>query len=244
MSHRRSNWLALRRVCALTVLLAGSLLAEQSSGGPDPTAVTTLISGLSYQRIQTLPQVAPELPVGATVIDLRGARSAGAEALQIVEDWVKASTQPPLRLVLIDSTTSADIVQILDGRQRYLITLGAASPAINPDVPVSTPLSEDEKARDAIDAGKAPQELLPSKLEKKRYDEAAMVRDHANGVPLPESPPDLLDPESDEAAAPTAHAGSAENTSAAAASHPQDMVLQRAIHLFQALVAMKQIPGT
>lgn len=229
----------------LAGLLTCSLLLGEAPAPPDAPVEISLVSGLAYKRLQTLPEDAVDLPRGAAVIDLRGTRPAAADAIDRVGDWVKASSHPPLRLVLIDSTTAGEIVQELERRHRYLITLGAASPAISPDVAVATPLRADEQARDALDAGKSPQDLLPSRLEKRRYDEAAMVRDHANGVPLPDSPPDLSDPEEKEAsAAPAPSADKAAIVQAPPPATPQDVVLQRAVHLYEALVALKQIHGT
>ncbi len=236
---------ATRRFCLLVGLLTCSLLMGEASAPISASDGVPLIGGLVYKRLKTLPLASTSLPKGAAVIDLRGTRLAAAEAVDSVGGWVKDSSHPPLRLVLIDSTTAGEIVQELEGRQRYLITLGAASPAISPDVAVATPLRADEQARDAVDAGRPPQDLLPSRLEKRRYDEAAMVRDHANGVPLPDSPPDLSD--WDEKESPPAPSSSSDKTQPVqkpAAAPPQDAVLQRAIHLYEALVALKHIGGT
>lgn len=232
-------------LCLLAGLLLCSPFIGQASTPADASDGVPLISGLVYKRLQTLHAPPAKLPTGAAVIDLRGTRIASPESVANIGSWVKDSSHPPLRLVLIDSTTAAEIVQGLEGRHRYLITLGAASPAISPDVTVATSLRADEQARDALDTGKSPQELLPSKLDKRRYDEAAMVRDHANGVPVPDSPPDLSDPEDKDAIAPWAP--SANKASPSQSSPPaslQDAVLQRAIHLYEALVALKRIRGT
>lgn len=232
-------------LCLLAGLLLCAPVAGQSSTPADASDGISLISGLVYKRLQTLPSASAKIPTGAAVIDLRGTRIASPESVTTIGNWVNSSAHLPLRLVLIDSTTAAEIVQGLEGRHRYLITLGAASPAISPDVAVATPLRADEQARDALDAGTSPQELLPSKLDKRRYDEAAMVRDHANGVPLPDSPPDLSDPEEKDAIAPPAP--STDKASPPQSSPPtpvQDAVLQRAIQLYEALVALKHIRET
>lgn len=225
----------------LLLLLGGNASATAAEDG------ATLTHGLAYERVRTLPaSSAIELPRTAVVIDLRGTQAADTKALRLVTSWVEASSRPPLRLVLIDSSTASAVLRILESRQRFLMTLGAASPAITPDVAVAVSLRADQEARDALDAGKTPQDLLASKMEKRRYDEAAMVRDHANGVPVPESPPDLAgpDPAGRDESTPSSAAPSDENTVAAGtttAPPVHDAVLQRAVHIFQSLVALKRI---
>ncbi len=226
--------------CVLSLLgLASSLTASEGD--------ISLAKGLYYKRLQKISsQGRIELPKSAAVLDLRGTQIVDADALRSVAAWVDGSSHPPLRLVLIDSSTSSDVLQILESREQFLMTLGAASPAISPDVAVTVSLRSDQDARDALDAGKAPGDLLASKFEKPRYDEAAMVRDHASGLPLPNSPPDLsdLDPtEGDATTTPTTAPDA--DVATAAGSLPEaplfDAVLQRAVHLYQSLVALKRI---
>lgn len=242
--HPAGAALACTFFCCLLPLLGIASAATVAEGEP------TLAKGLVYKRLQTLPAASVlELPKTAVVIDLRGTQLADTDALRSVAAWVSASSQPPLRLVLIDSSTSSDVLQVLEARQRFLMTVGAASPAISPDVAVAVSLRADQDARDTLDAGKAPLELLASKVEKRRYDEAAMVRDHANGIPLPDSPPDLSDPDptAQDATVPsTANPGGEKPvaTAGSTATAPlYDAVLQRAVHVYQSLVALKRIPA-
>jgi len=205
--------------------------------------------GLSYLRIRNLAaDIKAEPPATATVIDLRGTEGGSIEALGHLRTWMTASSHGPLRLVLIDSVTGTEILDILNRRQRFAITVAATSPALTADVSVATSLVADRQARDALDAGKPLKDLLGPKIAKRRYDEASMVKDHANGVPLPESPPDLSELPEDVAAP----ASKAPATPAEAASVkpppappteavPYDAVLQRAIHVFLALTALKKI---
>lgn len=222
--------------CFFRLLLIGLCFLTTSRGAS--ADVKDLGDGLGYLRLRSLDKTLPgALPTSATVVDLRGTFEATPEALETLRGWLAQTAQRPLRLFLVDSTTRPEILEALDRRQRYGITLAAASPAVSTDITVNTPLSMDQQAREALDQGKAIKDVLAPRLEKRRYDEAAMVRDHASGVPVPDSPPDLTE------ATPTETAPTATTEPTPPSKTPPifDAVLQRAIHFHRALAGLKKL---
>ncbi|HRE80222.1 MAG TPA: hypothetical protein PLN52_04200 [Opitutaceae bacterium] len=222
----------------LPLLLIGLCLLTVSAGVSAAVEVKDLGDGLSYLRVRSLDKTLPAaLPTSATAIDLRGTIEATPEALATLRDWLAQTAQRPLRLFLVDSTTRPEILEALERRQRYGVTLAAASPALTTDIAVNTPLSADQQAREALDHGKPIKDVLAPRVEKRRYDEAAMVRDHASGVPVPDSPPDLSD------ATPTETAPTATTEPTPPSKTPVifDAVLQRAIHFHRALAGLKKL---
>lgn len=196
----------------------------------------TLVAGLTYLRIRNLAKEAPPANglAGARVIDLRGTLAPD----DVPARWFglfQAAGKGDLQLVLIDAVTSPTLLKALENRQGAVLTLAADSSVLDPDVAIATPIEADHAAREALDHGRPPIELLVAKREKRRYDEAAMVRDHSNGQPLLEGPPD------DAAPQPAAPAASTEPKPAAPSTPLTDLVLQRAVHLFQALKALHKL---
>lgn len=211
--------------------------------------VKELSNDVSYLRLRSLSDATTrELPAQATVVDLRGASAISPESLQTLRGWVASSGQLPLRLYLVNSTTHPSIFEALALRQRYALTLAAASPAVTTDIAVTATPEQDRRAWEALDAGTPFKDVLAVKVEKRRYDEAAMVRDHLNGVPIPDSPPDTSDPApvsppTPPSISPQTPSLTLDQTPAPAPKSPviYDAVLQRALHVYQALKALKKL---
>jgi hypothetical protein len=95
---------------------------------------------------------------------------------------------------------------------------------------VSTDSAHDRAAVAALAAGRSWRELIEEKIDKPSYDEARLARNHANGhrneegEPAPAAAKDKPDP----AATPEAPL--------------QDLVLQRAVFLHRALLALGRLP--
>jgi len=130
-----------------------------------------------------------------------------------------------------------------------IITLGARTPALTPDIAVSVSSEDDRHAYDAFGDGTPLDKLLNSALEKKRFDEAALVRDRANAMnPNSDLGSDddtsALSPEAPEVAPSVSLARPAPAPVPAKKAEPPpiiDAVLQRAVQLHRALVALKKI---
>ncbi|MFO1448025.1 MAG: hypothetical protein U1F61_07700 [Opitutaceae bacterium] len=221
---------------ARLLALAGLALALAGFGPRCGAMVTELADGLTYVRIRDLDTEPAPAARSAMILDFRGTQ-ATAEAVGRLAPLLDVRAQGAMRLVLLDPTTSPAILERLKTASPQVLTLAATVEGLRVDIPVATPAANDQLARDAIDAGKPLGELLEARREKRRYDEAAMVRDHANGLPLPDSPPDTTDP------APTSPTPSTPAAKPEPKGPPplQDTVLQRAIHVHQALRALKKV---
>lgn len=120
-------------------------------------------------------------------------------------------------LVLVSPTTPA---VNLPGA----ITLGRIAPDFKTDLVVTTTAEAENLALDALAAGAAPETLIVENTDKPRFDESLLVREHQTG---PSSAPPAGKP-ADAPAAPPAVI---------------DPVLQRAVHVYRGLVALKKIPA-
>lgn len=177
----------------------------------------------------------------ALVLDLRSIVADGdfARALQAA----LAKTPPPhaARFVLINAATAPAVIEALDADFISVITLGPKSSAIKPDIAVSTTEDMDHKAYAALADGTAVEKLVSDNRDKRRYDEAKLVHDHANGVTPSEAelPADAEDdsivPDQMEAKQPSEPAKKAESAPVI------DVVLERAIQIHRSLLALKKL---
>lgn len=179
-----------------------------------------LAPGLSYLRTTDPQAVAAALASGSVVLDLRAAT-----------EPVPAVRVPRTRvlLVLVSPKTPAATIP-------GAITLGRADPALKTDLAVTTTAEADDQAVAALASGSAPETLIVENTAKPRYDESRLVHEHRNGSA--ETP-------SDEAA-PAASPGETPASAKPAEPPPKpvvDAVLQRAVHVYRGLVALKKIPA-
>ncbi|HEY0947340.1 MAG TPA: hypothetical protein VGD81_18795 [Opitutaceae bacterium] len=225
------------RLVLLFLLISGALHAAGSA------EVQDLGQGLGYLRIKEVDTLT--LPSAATrplVIDLRHASLATPAAAAKLRPLLSAEGPP--RFVLVSATTPPPLLALLDARAPTVLTLGTASPTLTPDIAVATTPEADQLAYEAVEQGAPVAAVVARRLEKERYDEAAMTRDHANGVPVPDSPPAPDD------AAPTPAPAESPPASPAPAggdeqpkpppAPPVDAVLQRAVQVYQALKALRK----
>jgi hypothetical protein len=96
-------------------------------------------------------------------------------------------------------------------------------------VVVRTDEDTDRRAYEALATGTPVTQLISGKIEKERYDEAVLVQEFKNGNPDP-APPPALDPTAGK------HSGTAEKAAVPLIDH----VLQRAVHLHHALLALRR----
>jgi hypothetical protein len=185
--------------------------------------------GLNYFRVHALADDAKALEAAvagnaALVIDVRFA-SARPEDVALFEHALAQHHGAELLCVLVSPATPAAFAAALaDGTGRFT-TLGVSGAAPSPKVVVEQAAETDRRAYDALDAGTPLAALLSGKIEKDRYDEAALMNDFSNGNTSGEPPP-APDPK----------------TIKDAPEKPPvliDRVLQRAVHLHRALAAIK-----
>jgi hypothetical protein len=186
--------------------------------------------GLTYLRATTLPA---DLPAGnnlrACVLDLRYATGDTAAAVALA-GWLKfhGSVRTPV-FILANAATAAPLLDVLipGALPAGTLTLGVPGPGFVPDLAVNTPADEELSAFAVLAQGTPPAGLLRENSDKVRYDEAAMVRDLAQGErPSATEPTPLVT----QAAAPPP-------------SPPIDRTLQRAVHVHRGLAALRLLRG-
>ncbi len=218
--------------------------------------------GLNYVRISDLSKDAEELKNALTkeavVLDLRNT-IATPEATAALN--LQLNEIPPgmngVRLILINPTSAAEIVQAVSLPRPRTLTVGPRTPALFTDIAVPTPVDEDRRAYDALADDTPIDGLISSNPGKKRFDEAALTRTHTNGAAAPvtddagtedgaervtSTPPPSP---STAASKPVEAAASAAPAAAPAGKKPpvrHDLVLERAVQLHRALLALKNSP--
>jgi hypothetical protein len=112
------------------------------------------------------------------------------------------------------------------------VALGPSLTAFTPDVPLKISPDTERRAYEAFDHGTAMDSLIVEKIDKPRYDEASMVKDHVSDSEQP-----APDDEDDADAKP-------DSAKDKPAPPPQliDLALQRAVQLHRALLALHKIP--
>jgi hypothetical protein len=203
--------------------------------------------GLAYVRVTDLsadlPVLEKVLTHPAVVLDLRNTPSAAGKIAELTADLNKTPSAHAVRLVLLSATTAPDLIEVVSSGRPGIVTLGARSAAITPDIALAVSSEEDRHAYDAFGGGTPLEKLLSSTLEKKRFDEAALVRDRASGATGPgDVGPDddatTLSPEAKDPATATPAPPPAKKIEPAPLI---DVVLQRAVQLHRALLALKKI---
>jgi hypothetical protein len=210
--------------------IASLFLLAAACAGPAHSAPLSreLGHGLAYVRVHSLPGDLPAVMGEACVLDLRyvaGGRAAAAP----LGSWVRAhcGRRTPV-LILANARTGPDLLAGLVPRDAIpgLVILGAPAPGFQPDVAVSVAPGTERRAYDALEKGVPVDSLVTEAVDKPRDDEAMLAREH-----LPDS---ALGDEGGPAAG---------DEAGRAATPPQlvDAVLQRAVQLHRALVALGRL---
>jgi hypothetical protein len=174
-----------------------------------------LAPGLSYIRPDT-DTTAQNLGAGSVILDLREVTdSKSADAL-----LASLAAPLPLRritLVLVAPETPSALRRRVATLPRC-ISIGRVDESLKTDITVMTAPEADLASVKSLASGSAPETLVIANANKPRFDESSLVREHQNGV-------------SDEKPA-------GEETKAPPAV---DAVLQRAVQIYQGLVALGKI---
>lgn len=191
---------------------------------------------LTYIRLHRLPDDATILAAAwslpALVVDLR--YSTGNTAPSLSADLPARPRAAPL-FVLVGPATPSEALAALRERVPALITLGLAAPGQVPDITLAVAPEADRRAYEALDSGASIDSLLGEKIAKTRFDEAALAHEHtgeavtearsgSNGAVPADAPPAGVPPP------------------AATPAEPKDAVLQRAVQLHRALLALGKLP--
>jgi hypothetical protein len=210
-------------LCALSSVLCIPISAAE---------VTDLGQGLSYLRVHSIAGSDAALrgmaSTGALVLDLRYATADDTAAARL-RDALANRSAGSLLMVLVSPATPASLSAVI--ATSSALTLGAPGSVPPPKVTVQTEAAADRRAFDALDAGADLSKLITGRIEKDRFDEATLVQEFKSGNHDAEPPP-LPDP-----ADPKPNAKAAKETTPAV---PTDRVLQRAVNLHRALLALKK----
>ena len=211
----------------LTLALGVAGLATASAAAP--AAPTDLGQGLAYFRVHELAADAAALDAvldtaGSVVVDIRYAK-AGPEDAARWEHALARHHGTGLLCVLVSPSTPEALAGALRRGVGHCTTLGVDGSVPQPRVVVEQTPAADRQAYDALETGTPLASLLSGRIEKERYDEESLMNDFSNGNTAAEPP------------APDPRA-----TKDAPEKPPRlvDRVLQRALHLHQALAALKQ----
>jgi len=187
---------------------------------------------LSYLHVHALADAAPLLPPAlaakhAFVLDLRYATTDEASTAALRSALAQHPADVPL-FILLSPATPANLVDAVNQAPHAFITLGLISAKSAARVQVKTDVESDRRAYDALENGTPVETLISGKVEKERFDEATLMEEFKNGNPdaEPPAPPDPTDAKPDGADAKPAPL--------------VDRVLQRAVHLHRALLALRK----
>ncbi|MFI5337626.1 MAG: hypothetical protein ACHQ5A_12635 [Opitutales bacterium] len=215
------------------ILLALFFLAALP--GLRAAAPVDLGQGLVYLRIHSLDKDDAALTAAlaqdaALILDLRYP-SRGLDTLASFREALAHHPANRPLFLLVSPGTPSDVVALLPTAPAGAVALGATGTWLPPEhsVAVEQTAEADRQAYDAAEAGQPLATLISGKIDKERYDEAALMTDFRGGNADPQPPP-APDPTKPKAA-PEAPAPK---------PAPTDRVLQRAVHLHRALLALER----
>ena len=212
-------------------LSIGLLLTTPSTWAAAPS---DLGQGLLYCRVHALPADLPAASTGqsALVLDLRYTLADGTGATAF-SAWLGFRTTAHPVFILVNAGTGPALLLTLAARPlpSGVVALGPPLPAFTPDVPLKISPDTERRAYDAFDHGTAIESLIVEKIDKPRYDEASMVKEHVS---------DSEQPAPDDAEDAAAKPDSAKDKPAPPPLI--DLALQRAVQLHRALLALHKIP--
>lgn len=237
-------------VLAFTIA-AGALPTLAADTAADNEVVTaTLDAGLVYVRADDLGRetvraaVERALASPAAIVDLRFSRAEPADAA-----WLRVKLEQPREpqrhtvYVLANADTASSLgltLSELPAAARVLVLAPEGAP-----IPAQLRVSvSPEQDRAAFAAGGNPA-LVPSLvtevLEKRRFDEATLVRRHANGRTNPPAPANAPSHGTGDAlATPAPNRENGNTNGELAPPPPRDVLLQRAVFMHRGLVALRR----
>ncbi len=165
----------------------------------------------------------------ALVIDLRLADDSPANAERLPQLCAEPGDRPVF--LLVGEQTPPALLRALPPRPRLLM-LAAEKSGLPAGLSVSVDPLQDLRAAEAIAAGRPPAELFAPRIEKARFDEARLTENHANGFH------ELARPRADLRSADAEVGG----TDTEKDPPLEDVLLQRAVFLHRALLALGRIP--
>jgi hypothetical protein len=234
----------------LTLCLLASVLCPSAHA----TELTDLGENLSYLRVQTIDDSAKGLTAAlrerdALVLDLRHVTTT-ADSAQLLLTALKTRALKQPVYILIGPATPSSLAALLTASTNKFITLGVKESIPLPRVIIDQSAATDLRAFEALDAGQPIATLISGKIGKDRFDEAALMKEFNNGN-INAAPPAVSTAERPATPDPTGKPTVPEKKSAPtakaddkAAAKPDevltDRVLQRAVHLHRAQIALRR----
>lgn len=198
--------------------------------------------GLRYVRIDDfgaqLDAAAAALQSLPVVLDLRRVTAPAAAISPWREALRKAAADGRGAVFILTGTDTPSAVLAAVPESSRVVTLAAEVPGANARVLIKTSAGDDRAAYDAIVAGRSLAELTVEKIDKRRFDEARLAKAHADNGGR-----DNLGDDNDAAPAESSAVTTAEPEKAKESAPPKDLVLQRAVFLHRALVALNKLPA-
>ncbi len=227
----------------LFLILALSAQLSALSSSSHATELTDLGEGLAYLRVHALDDSAKDLATAIRereflVLDLRRATAESAEPLRTALA-ARESKQPVF--ILVSPATPRELAESLMTIANKGLTLGVKESIPTPQVIIDQPAATDRLAYEALESGQTLDRLTSGKIVKERYDESVLMKEFTSGN-LNAAPPPGPDPTAkpiDAEKAMSANAKPAEPPVASKVEPLIDRVLQRAIHVHRALLALK-----
>lgn len=228
-----------RKALSILVCWIAAVALPATAQAADATTaafIADLGNGLGYIRLPDASVIAKF--EGTQVVDLRFADALEESAEGLARHLQTAARSGATLFVLVNSATDPFLrreLATVQGTARPLLFIGPATPELAPEIVTAPDPEEERRACDAIAAGTPPADLIKEALEKRRFDEAELVRNHVNGGGE-EDRSTNGDTGADPAATPPA------TESSAPPAPPKDLSLQRAVFLHRSLIALGRLP--
>ena len=227
----------------VSLLLGASALPRTADAKP---LILDLGQGLAYHRAHSLPA---DLPAASParpqplVLDLRYT-TGGPDAAITLAAWLKFRAVPRTPVFILANTETSSALRAAFAEREDtpgLIVLGLNAPDFTPDLALAAEPATERRAYDALTQPEALTTLITPTIAKPRNDEAALAAEWQPD--RPGSHPSLTAPQPADQGKRTTTKTAATPSDPATPTPPPliDAVLQRAVHLHRALVALRQI---
>lgn len=197
--------------------------------------------GLAYFRVHSIPADLPSdesVRHRPCVVDVRYVRGDRAAAVALLA-WLKSHAAPKSPVVLLANPDTAPVLLVpLNSANAVpgLLVVGPSARNFGPDISVSVAPSVERRAYDALEKGASVDSLISVPVDKARNDEERLDQEHLEDSAPPDQARDAQKPE-------TADSAPDAGQPAKPSAPPPliDPVLQRAVQLHRALVALKRL---
>jgi hypothetical protein len=197
--------------------------------------------GLAYFRIHSLPADLPSdesVRRQPCVVDVRYVHGDRAAAVALLA-WLKSHAAPKSPVILLANPETAPVLLVpLNSANAVpgLLVVGPSARNFGPDISVSVPPSVERRAYEALEKGASVDSLITVPVVKARNDEERLDQEHLEDNAPPDEAGDAQTPE-------TADSAPDAGKAAKPPAPPPliDPVLQRAVQIHRALVALRRL---